>query len=157
MNNNILNRTTLFVENLKKSEEFYKKIFNFTIYKTMSVSLENVPFFPIHKKYKDSSATLSILKGNNLFGMIGLLEISDFAKNKNKHNIDKVGIGSTALVFETSNIEHVFNQIANFDGRVVMPLSDARNIGNEKGDFIPVKMFMAFDPDGYFLEIFQRL
>ena len=55
------------------------------------------------------------------------------------------------------NIEHVFNQIANFDGRVVMPLSDARNIGNEKGDFIPVKMFMAFDPDGYFLEIFQRL
>lgn len=157
MNNDILNRTTLFVENLKRSEEFYKKLFNFNTYKTIFVPLENIPFFPIDKKFKTSSAKLSILKGNNLFGMLGLLEITDFYKKKNKHNICNLGIGSTALVFETNNVEHVINQIDNFDGRVVMPLSDARNIGNEKGDFVPVKMFMAFDPDGYFLEVFQRM
>ena len=152
-----LNRTTLFVSSLEKSLNFYKSLFNLCPYKDIKIDLSKVPFFPVPDQYKNSNAGFSILKGDNYSGMLGLLEVEGFSNNGHKHDIDIIGVGSTALVFETDNAEESVNKIEDYGGRVVMPISEGRNIGDREGNFVPVKMYMAYDPDGYFLEVFERI
>ena len=156
-NSTFLNRTTLFVSSLEKSLYFYKSLFSLSLYKDLKIDLSKVPFFPVPKQYKNSKAEFSILRGDSYNGMLGLLEVDGFSKNGHKHDIDIIGIGSTALVFEICNAGEEVNKIEEFGGKVVMPLTEGRNIGDIDGNFVPVNMFMAYDPDGYFLEVFERI
>jgi len=152
----IFRRSTLFVSNLKKSKEFYLEVFLFKIYRELIVDLAKVPLLPLKTDNKNSKAKLTILKStNNQDAMIGLMEVFDPPLQKPDHDMRKLGIGSVAIVISTKNAEKSLNLIKKMGGEIIMPIEKGRNIGDESGNFIPAKVFMARDPDGYFLEIFE--
>ncbi len=154
----VLRRATLLVRDLDRSQAFYEGVFGLTLYAELSVDLARVPFFPVGTKPRGGNGRFLILKGENpLVGMIGLMELCDPPLPEPDHDIRRLGIGSVALVLSTSNAEQAAAQVEELGGTVLMPVTEARNLGDESGAFVPAKLFMAQDPDGYFLEVFEDI
>ena len=152
----LLRRTTLLVRDLERSVSFYEQAFGLTRYTELDVDLDRVPAFPVGPEPRKGSSGLVILRGENpIAGMIGLMEIRDPPLDDPPYDVRRLGIGSIALVLSVTNAEDVARTIKELGGLILMPITLARNIGDEDGGFIPVKLFMAQDIDGYFLEVFE--
>ncbi len=152
----VLRRATLLVRDMDRSCAFYEGVFGLSVYAELVVDLARVPFFPVGADPRGGNGRFLILKGENtLVGMIGLMEMCDPPLPEPGHDIRRLGIGSVALVLSTSNANHAAIQVENLGGTLVMPVTEARNLGDENGNFVPAKVFMAQDPDGYFLEVFE--
>lgn len=147
----------MLVRDIERSRTFYEQVFGLSIYADLVVDLARVPFFPVGAEPRGGNGKFLILKGENpLVGMIGLMEMRDPPLPEPDHDIRRLGIGSIALVLSTSDADHAAEQVEKLGGTVVMPVTQARNLGDENGDFVPAKLFMAQDPDGYFLEVFEE-
>ena len=154
----VLRRATLLVRDMERSRTFYEGVFGLSVYAELVVDLARVPFFPVGADPRGGNGRFLILKGENpLVGMIGLMEMQDPPLPEPDHDIRRLGIGSIALVLSTSNAEHSAIQVEKLGGALVMPVTEARNLGDESGAFVPAKVFMAQDPDGYFLEVFEEI
>ena len=154
----MLRRATLLVRDLDRSLAFYKSVFGLIPYAELDVDLDRVPFFPVGPEPRSGSSRFVILKGENpLVGMIGLMEIADPPLPEPSHDVRRLGIGSIALVLSVSNAEASATAAEELGGTILMPVTTARNLGDEEGGFVPAKLFMAQDPDGYFLEVFEQL
>jgi hypothetical protein len=117
------------------------------------VELDRVPLFPVGETVRGGRAKFLILKGEDpLIGMIGLMEMLD--PPLPERDPRRLGRGSVALVLSVRDADAVATAIPQHGGAVIMPVTAARNLGDEDGQFIPVRMLMAYDPDGHFLEIF---
>ena len=157
-NSAVVRRTTLLVRNLDRSLTFYERVFGLTRYTELEVDLDRVPFFPVGPEARTGNSGFVILRGENpLVGMIGLMEIRDPPLPEPAHDVRRLGIGSAALVLSVVAADAAANAIEENGGTILMPVTTARNIGDEHGGFVPAKLFMAQDPDGYFLEVFEPL
>ena len=157
-NSAVLRRATLLVRRLDRALAFYERVFGFTRYTELEVDLDRVPFFPVGPEPRTGSSGFVILRGENpLVGMIGLMEIRDPPLEEPAHDIRRLGIGSVALVLSVADAEAAARAVEENGGTVLMPVATARNLGDKDGGFIPAKLFMAQDPDGYFLEVFEPL
>ncbi len=153
-----LRRATLLVRDMERSLAFYSGVFGLSIYAELEVDLDRVPFFPVGPEPRDGSGRFIILKGESpLIGMIGLMEMRDPPLPEPDHNVRRLGIGSVALVLSTSDATAAADRVEPLGGTVLMPVTEARNLGDESGGFVPARLFMAQDPDGYFLEVFEPL
>ena len=151
-----LRRATLLVRDMDRSLAFYSGVFGLSNYAELTVGLDRVPFFPVGAEPRGGNSRFVILKGENpLIGMIGLMEMQAPPLPEPGHNIRRLGIGSVALVLSTSNADAAASAVTELGGEILMPVTEARNLGDEAGDFVPVRLFMAQDPDGYFLEVFE--
>lgn len=151
-----LRRATLLVRDMDRSLAFYRGVFGLTDYAELVVDMDRVPLFPVGPEKHTGHGRFVILKGENaLVGMLGLMEMRDPSLPDPEHDVRRLGIGSVALVFSTSDASAAATAVDTFGGTILMPVTEARNLGDEKGDFIPAKLFMAQDPDGYFLEVFE--
>jgi len=152
----IVRRTTLFVHNIKRSILFYEAVFGLHKYHERHVSMEIVPAFPVQTQGQGGDAKLVIMRGkDSLYGMVGLIEMRNPPLPETKHDIRRLGYGSAALVLSTNNAEAAASMVEPMGGTLLSVPTNMRNIGDEEGNVIPAKVFMAFDPDGYFLEVFQ--
>jgi|TARA_B110000438_G_scaffold76765_1_gene76955 predicted enzyme related to lactoylglutathione lyase len=153
----VLRRATILVRDLDRSMAFYHGVFGLTPYAELNVDLERVPFFPVGPEPRSGASRFVILKGDDpLIGMIGLMEITDPPLPEPAHDVRRLGIGSTALVLSVSDADAAAVAAENLRGSILMPVTTARNLGNKDGGFVPAKLFMAQDPDGYFLEVFEE-
>ncbi len=154
----VLRRATVFVADLNRAKRFYAGVFGMKVYRELDVAMERVPLFPVGTAARKGGAKFTIMRGENpLVGMVGLMEMVDPPLEPPRHDVRRLGYGSVALVLSTSDATSAEAAIPLFGGQIVMPLVTARNIGDQKGDFIPAKLFMAYDPDGTFLEVFEPL
>lgn len=153
-----LRRATLLVRDIERSLAFYRGVFGLSVYAELSVDMARVPYFPVGAEPRGGNGRFIILKGENpLVGMFGLMEMQDPPLPEPNHNIRRLGIGSVALVLSTSNANAAADAVSALGGEVLMPVTEARNLGDEAGEFVPARLFMAQDPDGYFLEVFEPL
>ncbi len=152
----VLRRATMMVRDLERSIAFYEGVFGLTAYADLTVSMDRIPLFPVGPEPRGGEGKFVILKGEHPeVAMIGLMEMSDPPLPEPDHNVRRLGIGSTALVLSTSDAAASAAAVERLGGTLVMPVSDGRNLGDADGNFIPVRLFMAQDPDGYFLEVFE--
>ncbi|NKB44556.1 MAG: hypothetical protein GKS03_09800 [Alphaproteobacteria bacterium] len=153
-----LRRATLLVRDIDRSLAFYCGVFGLSTYADLTVGLDRVPFFPVGAEPRGGNGRFVILKGEDpLIGMIGLMEMRDPPLPEPDHNVRRLGIGSVALVLSTSDADAAANAVKELGGEILMPATEARNLGDEAGEFVAARLFMAQDPDGYFLEIFEPL
>ena len=151
-----MRRATILVRNMDRSLAFYGGALGLTIYAKVEVDLTKVPFFPIGIEPRGGNGQLCILKGADpLIGMVGLLELREPPLPEPPHDMRRLGIGSVALVLSVSDADAAVKAVEKLGGSILMPATIARNLGDKAGNFVPVKLFMAQDPDGYFLEIFE--
>jgi predicted enzyme related to lactoylglutathione lyase len=68
-----------------------------------------------------------------------------------------LGIGGVAIVLATSDCRLSASLVEEYGGKILMLPTEGRNLGDFEGNFISVIMFMARDPDGYFLEVFEEV
>lgn len=154
----VLRRATVFVADLDRAKRFYAGVFGMTVYRELDVALERVPLFPVGASPRGGGAKFTIMRGENpLFGMVGLMEMINPPLEAPDHDVRRLGFGSVALVLSTSDATTAATAVPLFGGQIVMPLVTARNIGDQDGNFVPAKLFMAYDPDGTFLEVFEPL
>jgi len=154
----VVRRTTLFVHSIKRSIVFYEAVFGLHKYHERDVSLKRVPAFPVQTQGQGGDAKLVIMRGKDfLYGMIGLIEMFNPALMETKHEVRRLGYGSAALVLSTIDAEAAASMVEPNGGKLLSEPTNMRNIGDEEGNIIPAKVFMAFDPDGYFLEVFQPI
>ncbi len=92
-----------------------------------------------------------------MVGMVGLMEIRDPPLPEPAHDVRRLGIGGVALVLSVADADAAAEAVIENGGTVLMPVTTARNLGDKDGGFVPAKLFMAQDPDGYFLEVFEPL
>lgn len=152
----VLRRATAFVADLERAKAFYSGVFGMSVYAELTVAMERIPFFPVGPKPRGGSGKFVIMRGAHpLVGMVGLMEMRDPPLDPPSHDLRRLGYGSVALVLSTTDAAAAAEAVPRFGGAIVMPLTTARNLGDEKGGFVPAKLFMAFDPDGTFLEVFQ--
>ena len=149
-------RTTLLVRKIEISTKFYKNVFGFSDYSDLTVDLSKVKDFPLRRPHKSSK--LRVLKGGDpLIGMVGLMELQDPPSPQPEYNMNHLGVGSVAIVLSSSDCALSAGLIEEYGGELLMAPAIGRNLGDEHGDFVPAKVFMARDPDGYFLEVFELL
>lgn len=151
-----LRRATLLVRDMDRSLAFYRGVFGLTEYAELVVDMDRVPLFPVGPEPHKGNGRFVILKGENaLVGMLGLMEMRDPPLPEPSHDVKRLGIGSVALVLSTSDATAAAKAVEELGGSILMPVAEARNLGDENGDFVPARLFMAQDPDGYFLEVFE--
>lgn len=156
--NSVLRRATMLVRDMERSLAFYQGAFGLTPYTELVVDMSRIPFFPVGPEPRGGDGRFVILKGDDpLVGMIGLMEMRDPPLPEPAHDVRRLGIGSIALVLSTSDAIAAAQAVEDLGGEIVMPVAEARNLGDENGDFVPARLFMAQDPDGYFLEVFEPL
>lgn len=154
----VLRRATVFVADLERSKRFYAGVFGLSVYRELDVAMERIPFFPVGPAPRGGGGRFVIMRGqNNLVGMVGLMQMVDPPLDPPGHDVRRLGYGSVALVLSTSDATAAAAAVPEFGGAIVMPLTTARNVGDETGAFVPAKLFMAYDPDGTFLEVFEPL
>lgn len=154
----VLRRATVLVRNMDKSLAFYQGVFGLESYAELTVDLDRVPFFPVGPEPRSGSSRFVILKGGHpLVAMIGLMEITAPPLPEPDHDIRRLGIGSIALVLSVLDADTAAVAVEKLGGTLLMPVTTARNLGNQDGGFVPAKLFMAQDPDGYFLEVFEEI
>ncbi len=154
----VLRRATLLVRDLDRSIAFYRGVFGLMPYADLEVDLNRVPFFPLGPEPRNGNGKFVILKGEDpLAAMIGLMEVRAPPLPEPGHDVGRLGIGSVALVLSVTEAETAAAAVEKLGGSVLMPVTAGRNLGDENGGFVPAKLFMAQDPDGYFLEVFEQI
>lgn len=154
----VVRRTTLFVHDVKRATAFYEAVFGLTRYYEQDVSMDVVPAFPVQTQGQGGAGRLVILRGENpIAGMVGLLEMHDPPLPEPDHDVRRLGYGNAALVLSTTDAEAAAAQVEPLGGKILAPVKEFRNVGDEDGNLVPAKVFMAFDPDGHFLEAFEPL
>ncbi len=139
---------------MERAAAFYAGVFGFTVYHDRELDLALVPRFPVALEPRAGPMRLVILRGQDpLVGMIGLLQVRDLGEPG--HDPRRLTYGSAALVLSTADAAGAAARVEPLGGEILMPVSDGRNIGDAAGNLVAARLFMAFDPDGHFLEVFE--
>lgn len=153
----VLRRASLFVRNMDRSIDFYSQVFGFETYIDREMPLSVVPNFPVGAPGRGGTMRFVMLRGwDPLIGMIGLMQIQEPPLD-DPQNDGRLGLDHAALVIETRDADAAAATLTELGGALLMPPTEGRNLGDAEGNFIPAKVFMATDPDGHFLEVFEAL
>ncbi|MSO66139.1 MAG: VOC family protein [Alphaproteobacteria bacterium] len=148
-------RATIFVPNLQRALTFYARAFGFREWYRNDIDLGKLTDFPVGDPGRKGKALFVIMRGwDPQIGMLGLIEIQDPPLPIHKDR--RLRAGQAALVIETSDIARCEQQIRELGGEIIRAPMDGRNIGSISGTPFPATVLFAWDPDGQFLEVFQR-
>ncbi len=67
-----------------------------------------------------------------------------------------MGIGNTLRVIQTNHIETSYQRLEKYGGKVFRPLHAGEIVGGD-GITRTVKAYFGYDPDGYLIEVNERI
>ncbi|MSO66123.1 MAG: VOC family protein [Alphaproteobacteria bacterium] len=150
-----LRRATVFVSDLARAQRFYCEAFAMSLWFERSMTVQLIEGFPVGDPGSGGDMRFVILRGwDAQIGMIGLIEIKKPPLEARPDH--RLRIGNAALVIETTDLDRCAAVIKAQGGQILRGPWDGRNIGDLTGTPVPARVLFATDPDGQFLEVFQR-
>jgi len=149
----ILKRTTFIVNDAKKSSEFYKSVFGWTVW--YDNVLEADYRFPPSGAEDKAKVHLVIMQAKDpKLGKLGLLQYLDQPFDTGtKQNRSKVTMGEPIMVIETKDIEGVHQRAKDAGATIVSAPVDWYVPGPSEGSSIHLRTVSFFDPNGIYMEV----
>jgi catechol 2,3-dioxygenase-like lactoylglutathione lyase family enzyme len=149
----ILRRTTIVVRDIDKSIAFYRDAVGLRVgWDRESVLGDAIPLAPGAK-----GRFATVMGADETIGMIGLLQVVDpplaTPPVSDKENL---GVDASIFVIGTDDCDGVHKRLQALGARIYKAPYDQELKGRD-GKPIKMRSMAAWDPDGHFLEINQRL
>lgn len=150
----IVRRTTLVVRDIERSVAFYRDTLGFTVYYRDQLELTGV-VMPIARE--GAKCELAIMQAQDPWiGMIGLMQVTDPAEPDPGPYRQRLSIGDIAFVMHSDDVHAVFEKVRESG---VQLIAEPRENAVPKPGGGEIRMITSsfFDPDGFFIEVNQRL
>ncbi len=144
MANTYLQRVSISVINIDKSEDFYTKVLEFNKIYHKTIPLNRISGYPTEKVNANGILELAMLSQEANQTMIGLMKISPVDEKK-----------KAALVFYTKNIENVKKNFERYGGKITMGIRDGESFDFKTCKVRESYVLMGTDPDEHFIEIIE--
>jgi len=153
----VLRRDVLVVADMDRSVAFYENVFGMKryydrIYKTTPED----EYLPLGEPLPRTHHFV-IMKGSHpQLGMIALWQSVDPPLPAPADPYRRFGIGDTVRVIQINHIAPAYDKAVAFGGKIFRPLHEGNIVA---GDGITrlVKSFFVYDPDGYLIEVNERV
>lgn len=154
MADTVVRRTTLVVRDVERSVAFYRDALGFTVYYDSELALSG-RVMPIARE--GAKCRLVIMQADDPWiGMIGLMQVTDPPEPDPGPYRQRLGIGDVAFVIASDDARAVFERVR-ASGVQVIAEPEATAVPKPGGGEIRMITSSFFDPDGYFIEVNQRL
>jgi catechol 2,3-dioxygenase-like lactoylglutathione lyase family enzyme len=151
---NVLKRTTLIVRSIERSLAFYRDVLGFQIWYDDEIVLSGVG---LAAGKQGDRTHLVILKAEDpVIGMIGLLEFTDPRLPQPDVPRERLGIGDIVFVMQSQDVVGAHERLRRFGARIHAE-PHAFEVTGADGKLIKMTSMSFWDPDGYFIELNQRL
>jgi len=149
----ILKRTTFIVRDAEVSAQFYKSVFNWTIWYDNVLKADYR--FPPSGAPDQSAVRLIILQAKDpKLGKLGLLQYLDAPFDMASREIrDKVRIGEPIMVIESEDIDGIHKRALAAGATVITPPVDWYVPGPDGRSQIHLRTVSLFDPNGIYMEV----
>ena len=144
MNDTYLQRTSISVKDIKKSENFYKNVLNFSKIYHKTIPLNRLTGYPVEDKNKNGSLELMMLSQGKNKPMLGLMKVDPVNEER-----------TSALVFYTSKIQYINENFTAYGGKITMSLRDGESFDFKTNKVKPSLVIMGTDLNNHFIEIIQ--
>jgi catechol 2,3-dioxygenase-like lactoylglutathione lyase family enzyme len=152
-----LRREVLVVGDMDRSIAFYHAVFGMSryydrIYKTTA----DDEYLPLGEPGPRTNHFV-IMKGSHpQLGMIALWQSVDPVLPPPKDLNARMGIGNTLRVVQVNHIETSYQRFEQYGGKLFRPLHSGETVGGD-GITRTVKSYFGYDPDGYLIEVNERI
>ena len=150
----IVRRTTLVVRDIHRSVEFYRDALGLSVYYDGELELSGV-VMPIAQP--GAKCHLVIMQAEDPWiGMIGLMQVTDPPEPDPGPYRQRLSIGDIAFVMHSDDARGVFERVR---ASGVQLIAEPRESAVPKPGGGEIRMITSsfFDPDGFFIEVNQRL
>jgi catechol 2,3-dioxygenase-like lactoylglutathione lyase family enzyme len=150
----IVRRTTLVVRDIHKSVAFYRDALDLSVYYDSELELSGVTM-PIASA--GAKCHLVILQAEDPWiGMLGLMQVTDPEEPDPGPYRQRLSIGDVAFVMQSADARAVFEKVRASGVQLIQePIESA--VPKPGGGEIRMITSSFFDPDGFFIEVNQRL
>ncbi len=150
----IVRRTTLVVRDIERSVEFYRDVLGLSVYYDSELKLSGV-VMPIAKP--GASCRLVIMQAKDPWiGMVGLMQVTEPEEPDPGPYRQRLSIGDIAFVMASDDVRGLFERVQS-SGVQLIAGPEESVVPKSGGGEIRMLTISFFDPDGYFIEVNQRL
>lgn len=150
----VVRRTTLVVRDLDRSVAFYRDALGLSVYYAAELELSG-RVMPIARP--GARCRLVLMQAEDPWiGMIGLMQVTDPPEPDPGPYRRRLTIGDVALVLHSHDLRRDFERVR-ASGVEIIAEPEASAVPRPGGGEIRMLTSSFFDPDGYFLELNQRL
>lgn len=154
MADTIVRRTTLVVRDIQKSVAFYRDALGLSVYYDSELELSG-RVMPIASS--GAKCHLVIMQADDPWiGMIGLMQVTDPPEPDPGPFRQRLSIGDVAFVMASDDARAVFERVR-ASGVQLIAEPEQSAVPKPGGGEIRMITSSFFDPDGYFIEVNQRL
>lgn len=154
MGDTILRRTTLVVRDIEKSVAFYRDVLGFSVFYDSELELSG-RVMPIASQ--GAKCHLVIMQAEDPWiGMIGLMQVTDPPEPDPGPYRQRLSVGDIAFVMASKDARAVFERVR-ASGVQLIAEPEESTVPRPGGGEIRMITSSFFDPDGYFIEVNQRL
>jgi len=150
----IVRRTTLVVRDIQRSVAFYRDALGMTVYYDSELELSGV-VMPIASA--GAKCHLVIMQAEDPWiGMIGLMQVTDPLEPDPGPYRQRLSIGDVAFVMASEDARATFERVRASGVQLIQEPTESA-VPKPGGGEIRMITSSFFDPDGFFLEVNQRL
>jgi catechol 2,3-dioxygenase-like lactoylglutathione lyase family enzyme len=154
MADTIVRRTTLVVRDIERSVAFYRDALGLSVYYDSELELSG-RVMPIARA--GATCHLVIMQADDPWiGMIGLMQVTDPPEPDPGTYRQRLSIGDIAFVMASDDARAVFERVR-ASGVQLIAEPEQNSVPKPGGGEIHMITSSFFDPDGYFIEVNQRL
>lgn len=154
MADTIVRRTTLVVRDIGRSVAFYRDALGLSVYYDSELELSG-RVMPIASK--GAKCHLVIMQADDPWiGMLGLMQVTDPPEPDPGPYRQRLSIGDIAFVMASDDARAVFERVR-ASGVQLIAEPEESSVPKPGGGEIHMITSSFFDPDGYFIEVNQRL
>ena len=144
MKDTYLQRTSINVKDIKKSENFYKNVLDFSNVYHKIIPLNRLSGYPTNKENKNGNLELMMMSQGKNKPMLGLMKITPINEDR-----------TSALVFYTSKIQHIYENFKVYGGKITMSIRDGKSFDFKANKIKPSLVLMGTDVNNHFIEVIQ--
>jgi len=150
----VIRRTTLVVRDLERSVAFYREALGLTVYYDSELELSG-RVMPIARP--GARCRLVIMHARDpSVGMLGLMQLTDPPEPDPGPYRQRLSIGDIALVMHHDDVPAAFERVR-ASGVELIAEPEHSSVPRTGGGETRLITSSFFDPDGYFIELNQRL
>lgn len=150
----IVRRTTLVVRDIERSVAFYRDALGLSVYYENELTLSGT-VMPIAEA--GAKCRLAIMQAEDPWiGMIGLMQLTDPPEPDPGPYRQRLSIGDIAIVMASDDARATFERVRASGVQLIAEPRESSQPMPGGGEFRMITSSF-FDPDGYFIEVNQRL